>query len=382
MELILVKKEIAKTNINVNNNNVSVIRIGDVDYISLTDLARYKNPIEPKDVVKNWLRAKTNIEFLALWEKMNNPNVKGVEIDTFKNEAGTHYFTMSPQRWIKETNAIGIVSKSGNNGGTYAHPDIAFEFASWISPEFSLYLIKEFERLKKNEGYQNKIEWSVRRELAKTNYRIHTDSIKSNIIPILTEKQKQYVYANEADILNVALFGMTAKEWKDKNPNLNGNMRDYANVLQLVILSNLENINAELIKQQLTQKERLIRLNEIAKDQFRILDNNNGIKRIEGLENQVYSYENLGYESDFMDGLYFDLSQNGDASVVDSTGEMAVSYPGDISKYPQETPVGAKCTGAQACIGLMNTSDTITMTIKKYDGNSNSQSVKCNLKVD
>ena len=278
------KKEIAKTNINVKNNNVSVIRIGDVDYISLTDLARYKNPIEPKDVVKNWLRAKTNIEFLALWEKMNNPNVKGVEIDSFRNEAGTHYFTMSPQRWIKETNAIGIVSKSGNNGGTYAHPYIAFEFASWISPEFSLYLIKEFERLKKNEGYQNKIEWSVRRELAKTNYRIHTDSIKSNIIPTLTEKQKQYVYANEADILNVALFGMTAKEWKDKNPNLNGNMRDYANVLQLVILSNLENINAELIKQQLTQKERLIRLNEIANEQFKILNNDNGINRISGFE--------------------------------------------------------------------------------------------------
>ena len=278
------KKEIAKTNINVKNNNVSVIRIGDVDYISLTDLARYKNPIEPKDVVKNWLRAKTNIEFLALWEKMNNPNVKGVEIDSFRNEAGTHYFTMSPQRWIKETNAIGIVSKSGNNGGTYAHPDIAFEFASWISPEFSLYLIKEFERLKKNEGYQNKIEWSVRRELAKTNYRIHTDSIKSNIIPTLTEKQKQYVYANESDILNVALFGMTAKEWKDKNPNLNGNMRDYANVLQLVILSNLENINAELIKQQLTQKERLIRLNEIANEQFKILNKDNGINRISGFE--------------------------------------------------------------------------------------------------
>ena len=278
------KNEITKTKINVKNNNVSVIRIGDIDYISLTDLARYKNPIEPKDVVKNWLRAKTNIEFLALWEKMNNPNVKGVEIDSFKNEAGTHYFTMSPQRWIKETNAIGIVSKSGNNGGTYAHPDIAFEFASWISPEFSLYLIKEFERLKKNEGYQNKIEWSVRRELAKTNYRIHTDSIKSNIIPTLTENQKQYVYANEADILNVALFGMTAKEWKDKNPNLNGNMRDYANVLQLVILSNLENINAELIKQQLAQKERLIRLNEIAKEQFKILDNDNGVKKISGFE--------------------------------------------------------------------------------------------------
>lgn len=279
------KKEIAKTKIKVKDNLVGIMRIGDIDYISLTDLARYKNPIEPKDVVKNWLRAKTNIEYLALWEQMHNPNVKGVEIDTFKNEAGTHYFTMSPQRWIKETNAIGIVSKSGNNGGTYAHPDIAFEFASWISPEFNLYLITEFERLKQNEGYQNKIEWSVRRELAKTNYRIHTDSIKENIVPSLTEKQKQYVYANEADILNVALFGKTAKEWKEENPELNGNMRDYANILQLVILSNLENINSELIKQGMSQKQRLERLNEIAKRQGEILQNNNGIKQIEGFGN-------------------------------------------------------------------------------------------------
>ena len=276
------KKEIAKTKIKVKDNLVGIMRIGDIDYISLTDLARYKNPIEPKDVVKNWLRAKTNIEYLALWEQMHNPNVKWVEIDTFKNEAGTHYFTMSPQRWIKETNAIGIVSKSGNNGGTYAHPDIAFEFASWISPEFNLYLITEFERLKQNEGYQNKIEWSVRRELAKTNYRIHTDSIKENIVPSLTEKQKQFVYANEADILNVALFGKTAKEWKEENPELNGNMRDYANILQLVILSNLENINSELIKQGMSQKQRLERLNEIAKRQGEILQNNNGIKQIEG----------------------------------------------------------------------------------------------------
>ena len=276
------KKEIAKTKIKVKDNLVGIMRIGDIDYISLTDLARYKNPIEPKDVVKNWLRAKTNIEYLALWEQMHNPNVKGVEIDTFKNEAGTHYFTMSPQRWIKETNAIGIVSKSGNNGGTYAHPDIAFEFASWISPEFNLYLITEFERLKQNEGYQNKIEWSVRRELAKTNYRIHTDSIKENIVPSLTEKQKQYVYANEADILNVALFGKTAKEWKEENPELNGN---YANILQLVILSNLENINSELIKQGMSQKQRLERLNEIAKRQGEILQNNNGIKQIEGFGN-------------------------------------------------------------------------------------------------
>ena len=279
------KKEIAKTKIKVKDNLVGIMRIGDIDYISLTDLARYKNPIEPKDVVKNWLRAKTNIEYLALWEQMHNPNVKGVEIDTFKNEAGTHYFTMSPQRWIKETNAIGIVSKSGNNGGTYAHPDIAFEFASWISPEFNLYLITEFERLKQNEGYQNKIEWSVRRELAKTNYRIHTDSIKENIVPSLTEKQKQYVYANEADILNVALFGKTAKEWKEKNPELNGNMRDYANILQLVILSNIENINSELIKQGISQKQRLERLNEIAKRQGEILQNNNRIKQIEGFGN-------------------------------------------------------------------------------------------------
>lgn len=278
------KKEIIKAEMKVKDSLVRVIRIGKVEYISLTDLARYKNPIEPKDVIKNWLRAKTNIEFLALWEQMHNPNIKGVEIDTFKSEAGTHYFTMSPQRWIKETNAIGIISKSGNNGGTYAHPDIAFEFASWISPEFNLYLITEFERLKQNESYQNKIDWSVRRELAKTNYRIHTDSIKENIVPTLTENQKLYVYANEADILNVALFGMSAREWKEKNPDLDGNMRDYANVLQLVILSNLENINAEFINQGLSQKSRLERLNEIAKKQLEILKDSSGIKKIEELD--------------------------------------------------------------------------------------------------
>ena len=227
------KQEIKKRKIKVKDNMVSIIRVRNTDYISLTDLARYKNPIEPKDVIKNWIRAKINIEFLALWEYMYNPNVKGVEIDTFKSEAGNNYFTMSPQRWIKETNAIGIISKSGNNGGTYAHPDIAFEFASWISPEFNLYLIKEFERLKQKESYQNKVEWSVRRELAKTNYRIHTESIKENLIPTLTEEQTRYIYSNEADFLNVALFGMTAKEWKDRNPNLDGNIRDYANILQV-----------------------------------------------------------------------------------------------------------------------------------------------------
>lgn len=270
----------------VKNNLVSVIRSGNVDYISLTDLARYKNPIEPKDVIKNWLRAKTNIDFLALWEQMHNPNLKGVEIDTFKSEAGTHYFTMSPQRWIKETNAIGIISKSGNKGGTYAHPDIAFEFASWLNVEFKLYLITEFERLKKEESYKNQIEWSVRRELAKTNYKIHTDSIKENLVPTLTDSQKKYIYADEADVLNVALFGMTAKEWRDKNADLKGNIRDYANVLQLVILINLENLNAEMIAQGIEQKQRVERLNIIAKRQYEVLQDAKGIKRLENMENK------------------------------------------------------------------------------------------------
>ena len=283
------KQEIKKRKIKVKDNMVSIIRVGNTDYISLTDLARYKNPIEPKDVIKNWIRAKINIEFLALWEYMYNPNVKGVEIDTFKSEAGHHYFTMSPQRWIKETNAIGIISKSGNNGGTYAHPDIAFEFASWISPEFNLYLIKEFERLKQKESYENKIHWSVRRELAKTNYRIHTESIKENLIPILTEQQKRYVYSNEADLLNVALFGITAKQWKDKNPNSDGNIRDYANILQLVILSNLENLNSEMIEQGLEPKERLDKLNKIAKKQYNILKDDKNIKNIEVLEEKESS---------------------------------------------------------------------------------------------
>ena len=205
------------------------------------------------------------------------------------DEVGYNRFTMTPNRWKKEFNAIGIIPSSGKYSiGTFAHPDIAFEFASWLNVEFKLYLITEFERLKQNESYQNKIDWSVRRELAKTNYRIHTDSIKENIIPILTEKQKLYVYANEADILNVALFGMTAKEWKDKNPTLDGNMRDYANILQLVILSNLENLNSEMIAQGIEQKTRLERLNEIAKKQYNILQDSKGIKKLEGLDNNYY----------------------------------------------------------------------------------------------
>lgn len=217
---------------------------------------------------------------------MHNENFNSVESHRIKiDEVGYNRFTMTPNRWRKDFNAIGIIPSSGKYSvGTFAHPDIAFEFASWLNVEFKLYLITEFERLKQNERYQNKIEWSVRRELAKTNYRIHTDSIKENIVPTLTEKQKLYVYANEADILNVALFGMTSKEWKDKNPTLDGNMRDYANILLLVILSNLENINSEMISQGIEQKVRLERLNNIAKKQYSILQDSKGIRKIEILD--------------------------------------------------------------------------------------------------
>ncbi|MBR1540101.1 MAG: KilA-N domain-containing protein [Clostridia bacterium] len=281
------KKEIVKTQLKVKDTLVGIMRIGDVDYISLTDLARYKNPLTPGDVIIKWMSNKSSFDFYCLWEELSNPNFKLAESREFKNDSATQSFTMSPSRWIKETNAIGFVSKRGKyDGGTFAHPDIALEFASWVDTAFKLHLIKEFERLKQNESYQKKINWSVRRELVKTNYKIHTNSIKENLVPTLTEKQKQYVYANEADVLNVALFGMTAKEWRDNNSDLEGNMRDYANILQLVILSNLENLNAEMIKQGIEQKDRLQRLNEIAKNQYTILQGNNSIKKIEELDNK------------------------------------------------------------------------------------------------
>ena len=200
------KQEIIKSELDVNDNKIKVITIDNKEFISLTDLARYANPEEPKIPIQTWMRNKDVIAYLGLWEKLNNENFKGHEFTTFENLAGKNSFYMSPQKWIKETNAIGIISKSGNNGGTYARSDIALEFASWLSPEFKLYVIQEFERLKRNEAYQHQVDWSANRMLAKTNYRIHTDSIKQNIVPKLTEKQKKYVYAEEADVLNVALF--------------------------------------------------------------------------------------------------------------------------------------------------------------------------------
>ena len=253
-----------KTEIMVKDHKIGVLRIRSKEYISLTDLARYADNEEPRLPIRDWMRSKEVISYLGLWERIHNENFKGGEFDTFKNEAGSNTFKMSPQKWIKETNAIGIISKSGRyDGGTFADPDIAFEFASWLSPEFKLYVIQEFQRLKKNESYQNKIDWNANRVLAKVSYLIHTDAIKSIIVPTLTEKQKKYVYAEEDDVLNVALFGMTAKEWKESNPNLvkDGNIRDYTDLLHLVILSNLENINAQLIEMGIPQNERLIKLN-------------------------------------------------------------------------------------------------------------------------
>jgi len=267
--------------ITVKGISVATLKIGKEDYISLTDIARNKNTEEPKDVVKNWMRSKTTIEFLGLWEQLNNPEFKGVEFDSFMHEAGSNAFTLSPSKWIETTNAKGLISKQGNNGGTFAHKDIAFEFASWVSSGFKLYLIKEFQRLKDDENDRLKLEWNLQRTLAKINYHIHTDAIKENLIPIeLSKQQISFVYANEADMLNVALFCKTAQQWRNENQNSEGNIRDSATIEQLVVLSNLESINAVLIHQGLAQSERLLQLNRIAITQMKSLVSNNNLKRL------------------------------------------------------------------------------------------------------
>lgn len=254
------------------------------DYISLTDIARYKNVHEPKDVVKNWLRVRDTIEFLGLWETINNPNFKGVEFDSFRKEAGTNAFTLSPQRWIKNTNAIGIVSKSGRGGGTFAHPDIAMEFASWISAEFKLYLIQDYKRLKSDENSKLSLGWNLNREISKINYKIHTDAIKEYLLKELTNEQLSYKYASEADMLNVALFNKRAKQWREENPDLKGNMRDYASLNELLVLANMESYNAILIGKGMEQKERMIELRKLARTQLISLEklSDSGIKKLEG----------------------------------------------------------------------------------------------------
>ena len=256
------------------------------DYISLTDIARYKNVHEPKDVVKNWLRVRDTIEFLGLWETIHNPSFKGVEFDSFRKEAGTNAFTLSPQRWIENTNAIGIVSKSGRGGGTFAHPDIAMEFASWISAEFKLYLIQDYKRLKSDENSKLSLGWNLNREISKINYKIHTDAIKDYLLKDLTNEQLSYKYASEADMLNVALFNKRAKQWREENPDLKGNMRDYASLNELLVLANMESYNAILIGKGMDQKERMIELRKLARTQLMSIEklNNTGIK---SLENKV-----------------------------------------------------------------------------------------------
>ena len=253
------------------------------DYISLTDIARYKNVHEPKDVVKNWLRVRDTIEFLGLWETIHNPSFKGVEFDSFRKEAGTNAFTLSPQRWIENTNAIGIVSKSGRGGGTFAHPDIAMEFASWISAEFKLYLIQDYKRLKSDENSKLSLGWNLNREISKINYKIHTDAIKEYLLKDLTHEQLSYKYASEADMLNVALFNKRAKQWREENPDLKGNMRDYASLNELLVLANMESYNAILIGKGMDQKERMIELRKLARTQLMSIEklNNTGIQSLE-----------------------------------------------------------------------------------------------------
>ena len=274
------------TKMHVKDNLVKVMRVNGVDYISLTDLASYINPNDPSGVIRNWMSTRNSFSFYSLWEELNNPDFNSVKSHGIKiDEVPYNRFTMTPNRWKKEFNAIGIIPSSGKySKGTFAHPDIALEFASWIDPAFKLYLIKEFERLKHNETYQERIEWSVRRRLSKTNYRIHTDSIKENIVPTLTDKQKLFIYANEADVINVALFGMTAKEWRENNPDKEGNIRDYTDILHLVVLSNLEVLNVSMIENNISQKDRLEQLNKTARRQINILANDGNIVGITKLD--------------------------------------------------------------------------------------------------
>ena len=283
------KHELIRTELNVIDNKIRILKVGDMNYISLTDLARYQNSNDPSGVIRNWMSNRNSFEYYGLWEQINNENFNSVEFHKIKTEeAPYNRFTMTPKVWKNKFNSIGIIPSAGKYSvGTFAHPDIAFEFASWLSPEFKLYLIKEFERLKKNELQQQNLDWHANRVLSKVNYSIHTDAIKEYIVPTLTKDQKRYVYQEEADVLNVALFGMTAKEWKENNPNLKGNIRDYSSLMHLVILSNLESANAEFIKLGIPQSERLIRLNDSARNQIEILKNNKGIKELNLFQQKI-----------------------------------------------------------------------------------------------
>lgn len=266
------KKKPTDARITVRGTEIAVIRRGDEDYISLTDIAKSRNPDHPDDLIRNWLRNRNTLELLGIWEQLHNASFNPVEFDGIKKQAGLNSFTLTPKQWIEKTAAIGIESRAGRYGGTYAHTDVAFEFASWVSVEFKLYLIKEFQRLKEDENRRLSLAWNLNRTLAKINYRLHTDAIQAHLIPAeVTPKQASITYANEADLLNVALFGQTAREWREANPDMDGNMRDHATLEQLLVLANLENMNAEFIHMELPQSDRIKRLNAIAIRQMRTL---------------------------------------------------------------------------------------------------------------
>ena len=277
----MLKQNTVKKEINVNNNKIRIMKVNKVDYISLTDLARYANPEDPSGVIRNWMTNKNSFSFYSLWEELNNPNFNSVESHRIKiDEVPYNRFTMTPNKWKKDFNSIGIIPSCGRHSkGTYAHPDIAFEFASWLSPEFKMYLIKEFQRLKEIE--QKQLGWSVKREISKINYKIHTDAIKNNLIPKeLTKEQINCIYSEEADVLNMALFGKTAKQWHDETGNKKENMRDYASVEQLIILVNIESMNADMIREGIPMSERLKKLRGVAYYQMQSLTRNKSIERI------------------------------------------------------------------------------------------------------
>ncbi len=272
-----------KATIDVQGTAITVLNQANDDFISLTDIAKHKEPNRSDLVIQNWMRNRNTVEFLGVWERLNNLSFKPLEFEGFKNRSGLNSFVLTPRQWIDTTHAIGLVSKSGRYGGTYAHKDIAFEFASWISVEFKLYLIKEFQRLKTDENQRLSLAWDLNRTLSKLNYRIHTDAIQKHLIPAtITPAQASNTYASEADILNVALFGQTAKEWRDSNPQLKGNMRDIASIEQLLVLANMESLNAELIHMNLTQAERLAKLNEVAIRQMQVLTRAYGVGQLKG----------------------------------------------------------------------------------------------------
>ena len=260
--------------INANGKEITLLA-NNTDYVSLTDIAKYLDPENPRFIIQNWMRNRNTIEFLGAWETINNTNFNRLEFDTVRNASGTNAFVLTPQRWIAETNAIGISSKAGRYGGTFAHHDIAFEFASWISPEFKLYLIQDYQRLKQEESYKNQLDWQVNRYISKLNYSIQTDAIKENIVPLLRKNQIAYAYASEADVINVSLFGMTAKEFKKLYPDKNGNQRDNASIEQLLVLNNLQGLNSEMINKGIPQSQRIQELNRIAKQQLELLIKNN-----------------------------------------------------------------------------------------------------------